>query len=185
MVTGSLQPIGTAIIEELATHGAACIFACSSATTPIAAHESLIAALLNSHPNTKVVPYPLDTSSEADTLALIDDILNACGRLDVWVCSSGLLGPPSIEDLGPGELNKCWENNALAPFFALKYARRAMEKKCAKGNYPNAAPKDAAYGSIIIVGSVASESGGMLPNHSRKMHVHSIVGLLLVCKRKI
>ena len=169
MVTGSLQPIGTAVIEELAAHGAAYIFACSSATAPAAAHEPLMAALSRSQPKTKIVPYPLDTSSEADTLALIDDVLNTCGRLDVWVCSSGLLGPPSIEDTGPGEMAKCWETNALAPFFALKYARRAMEKKCAKGNYPNAAPKDGAYGSIIVVGSIASGHGGMvIPNRSSK-----------------
>ena len=112
------------------------------------------------HPKSKVLPYPMDSSSENDTLALIDDVLNACGRLDVWVCSSGLLGPPSIEDTGPNELQKCWESNALGPFYALKWARRAMEKTCSRGSYPNAAPKDAAYGSIIVVGSVASTYGG-------------------------
>ena len=106
------------------------------------------------------MPYPLDTASEADTLALIDDALHACGRLDVWVCSSGLLGPPSIDDTAPADLERAWQTNALAPFFALKYARRAMEKTCAKGNYPNAAPKDRAYGSIVAVGSTASTYGG-------------------------
>ena len=130
--------------------------------------------LSKSHPSTKIMPYPLDVTSEADNLALIDDVLNTCGRLDVWICSSGLLGPPSIEDTGPREMEKCWETNALAPFFALKYARRAMEKKCAKGNYPNAAPKDAAYGSIIVVGSVASGSGGMPLSHLPEIHVSII-----------
>lgn len=106
------------------------------------------------------MPYPCDPCSEPDTLALIDDVLNASGRLDVWVCSAGLLGPPSIEETGPGEMQRCWEANALAPFFALKYARRAMEKTCEKGNFPNATPKDVGYGSIVVVGSVASTYGG-------------------------
>ena len=35
-----------------------------------------------------------------------------------------------------------------------------MGKKCEKRNYANASEKDRAYGSIIVVGSVASESGG-------------------------
>lgn len=48
----------------------------------------------------------------------------------------------------------------MQPFFALKYAPAAMSKTTPKGNYPNAAPKDIAYGSIIVVSSVASTYGG-------------------------
>ena len=48
----------------------------------------------------------------------------------------------------------------MVPFFALKYAPPAMGKTTPKGNYPNAAPKDQAYGSIIVVSSVASTYGG-------------------------
>jgi NAD(P)-dependent dehydrogenase (short-subunit alcohol dehydrogenase family) len=46
----------------------------------------------------------------------------------------------------------------MAPFLALKYAPAAMKKTTPKGTYANAAPKDAAYGSIIVVTSVASSS---------------------------
>lgn len=48
----------------------------------------------------------------------------------------------------------------MMPFFALKYAPPAMQKTTPKGNYINAAPKDQSYGSIIVVASVASISGG-------------------------
>jgi NAD(P)-dependent dehydrogenase (short-subunit alcohol dehydrogenase family) len=91
---------------------------------------------------------------------LIDEALNAWGRLDVWVCSSGLLGPPSIDMTTPADLQKCFEANSLAPFFALKYAPHAMQKTSPKGSYPNAAPKDQCYGSIIVVTSTASTYGG-------------------------
>ncbi|KAL8994855.1 MAG: hypothetical protein Q9188_006947, partial [Gyalolechia gomerana] len=94
------------------------------------------------------------------TLALIDDILNTWGRLDVWVCSSGLLGPPSITLTTPSDLQKCFEANSYAPFFALKYAPPAMRKLCEKRNYPNAEVKDIGYGSIVVVGSVAAAYGG-------------------------
>ena len=99
-------------------------------------------------------------SDEQDTLTLIDDILNAWGRLDVWITSSGLLGPPSIDATTPADLQKCFEANSLAPFFALKYAPPAMGKLTPKGHYPNAAPKDEKYGSIVVVSSVASTYGG-------------------------
>ena len=87
-------------------------------------------------------------------------MLNAWGRLDVWVTSSGLLGPPSIDATTPADLQKCFEANSLAPFFALKYAPPAMGKLTPKGHYPNAAAKEGKYGSIIVVSSVASTYGG-------------------------
>ncbi|KIW10839.1 hypothetical protein PV08_10138 [Exophiala spinifera] len=160
VVTGANMPVGSAIVTELAAHGAACIYACTTATNsdePPSPYSSLLA---NLYPNTKVIEYPYSISSEQDTLVLIDEALNAWGRIDVWVCSSGLLGPPSIDMTTPADLQRCFEANSLAPFFALKYAPPAMQKTSPKGSYPNAAPKDQAYGSIIIVTSTASTYGG-------------------------
>ncbi|CAG8978810.1 hypothetical protein HYALB_00012210 [Hymenoscyphus albidus] len=117
VITGAQQPVGQAIIQELA-------------------------------------------AKEEETLGLIDDVLNSWGRLDVWVCSSGSLGPSSIDATTPTDLQKCFEANSMAPFFALKYAPPAMTKTTPKLSYPNAAPKDQKYGSIIVVSSVASTYGG-------------------------
>lgn len=139
---------------SLIAHGAACIYTCTSDP------DSTPTTLSPDSPNTKIIPYPLLPSSEESTLGLIDDVLNTWGRLDVWICSSGLLGPPSIDLTTPADLQKCFEANSLAPFFALKYAPPAMAKLCSKGNYPNASEKDRAYGSIVVVGSVAGTYGG-------------------------
>jgi len=108
-----------------------------------------------------VIPYPFNVAKEDETLQLIDEVLNAFGRLDVWVCSSGLLGPASIHDTTPEDLQRAFEAHSVAPFFALKHAPAAMGKLAVeKQSYPNAAPKSQKYGSIIIVGSVASTYGG-------------------------
>lgn len=141
----------------LTAHGAACIYACSELGTE--STQEVVDEVEAEHPNTKVISYPYGLKEE-DTLVLIDDVLNAWGRLDIWVTSSGLLGPPSINSTTPADLYKTFEANSMAPFFALKYAPPAMAKTTPKGNYPNAAPKDAAYGSIIVVSSVASTYGG-------------------------
>ncbi|KAG8530793.1 uncharacterized protein KY384_004150 [Bacidia gigantensis] len=155
--------------SRMATHGAACIYACTPVTDPAA--EKFAKALSTSHPNTKIIPYPLHVSDEPSTLGLIDDILNAWGRLDVWVCSSGLLGPPSIDLTTPADLQKLFEANSVAPFFALKYTPPAMKKLCSRGNYPNAAEKDQPYGSIIVVGSVAGTYGGCWgPGYTMSSH---------------
>ncbi|KAI6912414.1 NAD(P)-binding protein [Hortaea werneckii] len=158
IVTGATQPVGKAVVHELAAHGAACIYACSS--SPSDDYASLAEEVNKQYPSTKVIGYPFKLANEEDTLALIDDVLNAWGRLDVYVTSSGLLGPPSITETTPPDLYKLFEANSMAPFFALKYAPAAMSKTAPKGSYPNAAPKDQAYGSIVVVSSVASTYGG-------------------------
>jgi NAD(P)-dependent dehydrogenase (short-subunit alcohol dehydrogenase family) len=123
-------------------------------------YKGLVEEVEAKFPNTKVIGYPYKQVDEEETLALLDEILNSWGRLDVWVCSSGLLGPASIDETSPNDLRKCFEANSMAPFFALKYGPPAMAKTTPKGNYPNAAPKDQKYGSIVVVSSVASTYGG-------------------------
>jgi NAD(P)-dependent dehydrogenase (short-subunit alcohol dehydrogenase family) len=122
----------------------------------------LIEKVAKDNPNTKVIGYPFNVSKEEETLVLIDEVLNSWGRLDVWVCSSGLLGPASLDATTPADLQRCFEANSMAPFFALKYAPPAMAKTTPKQAYPNATPKDQKYGSIIVVSSVASTYGGRL-----------------------
>ncbi|KAI1844283.1 hypothetical protein JX266_009574 [Neoarthrinium moseri] len=159
VVTGAAQPVGQAIVRELAAHGAASIYACDK---PNAANSfsKLAENVGEEYPNSKVIPFPFNVAREDETLVLIDEVLNNFGRLDVWVCSSGLLGPPSIEATTPNDLQKCFEAHSMAPFFALKYAPAAMAKLTEKGSYPNAAPKSQKYGSIIVISSVASIQGG-------------------------
>ncbi|KAF2648334.1 NAD(P)-binding protein, partial [Lophiostoma macrostomum CBS 122681] len=159
VVTGATQPVGKAIVTELAAHGAACIYACSSSdsNTPYA---ELATSVNSTYPNTKVIGYPYKTDSEEDTLALIDEVLNAWGRLDVWTSSTGLLGPASITHTSPKDLYLAFETTSMPAFYALKYAPAAMQKTTPRGSYPNAAPKDTAYGSIIVVSSVAGTYGG-------------------------
>ncbi|KAK9781015.1 hypothetical protein SCARD494_14267 [Seiridium cardinale] len=159
VVTGAAQPVGQAIIHELAAHGAASIYACDrpSATDSF---SKLVDEIGKEFPNSKVIPYPYNVAREEETLVLIDEVLNNFGRLDVWVSSSGLLGPPSIAATTTDDLQKCFEAHSMAPFFALKYAPAAMAKLTEKGSYPNAAPKTQKYGSIIVISSVASVHGG-------------------------
>ncbi|KAK4173585.1 hypothetical protein QBC36DRAFT_335510 [Triangularia setosa] len=164
VVTGASHLMGQAIIQELAAHGAAAIYACDHSPSPnftTALSTSLSSLTTTLSPDqrptlTKIIPYPTSppsTATEHETLALIDEILASHGRLDVWVCSpSPLVGPPSIFDTTTPILYSLFENHALGPFFALKHAPAAMGKLAAEGaGYPNAVRKKQAYGSIITV----------------------------------
>ncbi|KAK1636714.1 hypothetical protein BDP81DRAFT_319994 [Colletotrichum phormii] len=161
VVTGAAQPVGRAIIEELAGRS---LFATSRRPCDKTVSDETVKPLVNKvhqeHPNTKIIPYPFNVAKEEETLVLIDELLNAFGRLDIWVSSAGLLGPPSINETTPADLQRCFEAHSMAPFFALKYAPPAMAKLTEKQSYPNAAPKSQKYGSIIVISSVASTYGG-------------------------
>lgn len=78
IVTGATQPVGRAVVAELAAHGAACVYACSS--SPHDDYAGLPEAINKDFPNTRIVLYPFRHSSEEETLGLIDDALNAWGR---------------------------------------------------------------------------------------------------------
>ncbi|KAF2225436.1 hypothetical protein BDZ85DRAFT_257494 [Elsinoe ampelina] len=150
IVTNATSPIGQSIITELSTHGAASIYACTLPSSPSFPSPSSTP----SHPTgqTKIIPYPY-LPTEEGTLQLIDDVLNAHGRLDIWttIATSPASGPKSLSSTTPSHLSSLFEANALVPFYALKYAPPAMAKLCIKGSYPNAAPKEQRYGSVIVV----------------------------------
>jgi NAD(P)-dependent dehydrogenase (short-subunit alcohol dehydrogenase family) len=136
--------------------------ACDKTASPTS-YTPLVTRVSQSFPNTRLIPYPFDVTSEDATLSLIDESLAAFGRLDVWVCSSGLLGPASVHDTTPDDLSRCFEAHSLAPFFALKHVPAAMGKLTEEGErwaYPNATPKRQKYGSIVVVSSVAGGYGG-------------------------
>ena len=78
IVTGATQPVGRAIVKELAAHGAACVYACSP--SPNDDFAGLAEEVKKLHPSTEVIGYPYKHASEEDTLGLIDDILNSWGR---------------------------------------------------------------------------------------------------------
>jgi NAD(P)-dependent dehydrogenase (short-subunit alcohol dehydrogenase family) len=162
VVTGASAPVGQAIIEELAAHGAASIYACDK-TADANLFSSLASTLSTKHPNTKLIPYPFDVTSEDATLVLIDEALAAFGRLDIWVCSTSLLGPATIHDTTPDTLTQLIQAHSLAPFFALKWAPAAMGKLTEKkGSYPNAVEKRQRYGSIIVVGGGEAVGPGLV-----------------------
>jgi NADP-dependent 3-hydroxy acid dehydrogenase YdfG len=78
IVTGATHPIGRAVVHELAAHGAAVVYACSS--EPTNDFNGLIDEVKAASPGTKVIGYPFKLADEQMTLALIDDVLNAWGR---------------------------------------------------------------------------------------------------------
>jgi hypothetical protein len=104
--------------------------------------------------------------------------LQKTNSLDVFATAATHAGPPSLTQTSPTTILQLHQTLTLSPFFALKYAPPAMAKTTPKGNYPNAAPKDVAYGSIIIVTSTASSSGKTGAGVAGTMAAHAALGVV-------
>ncbi|GAO52647.1 hypothetical protein G7K_6719-t1 [Saitoella complicata NRRL Y-17804] len=154
---GPKNAIGYSTVLELAAHGVAVIYAIDTTLPNL---DALVSACASTSPNTKILGVELDVNGEQGHLELIDDILNLWGRLDVWVSTSTALGPGHLTSTGPGGLTETMVAEAVAPFWAVKWAPGAMKKVCSKRDYPNAAPKKSSFGSIIVVTHTASQVAG-------------------------
>lgn len=198
MVTGAgaKKGVGPSTVFELAAHGIACVYACDLDDSNF---DELISEFKEQYPGTEVsrstckvklqvIGYQYDTTSEENTLMLIDDILNLWGRLDIWVAVMSL----SMEI--DYRIPESWVQRHLAtphpPIYCIVLTSmhavltgqsnmplpRCL-KTCAKGNYPNATPKPTTYGSIIVVSSTASIYGGMW-GPAYTMTQHAVLGLV-------
>ncbi|BFZ62301.1 hypothetical protein YB2330_003390 [Saitoella coloradoensis] len=156
---GNKNSIGYSTVLELAQHGVAVIYAID---TTLPSLDALVSTCASTAPNTKILGLELDVNGEQGHLELIDDILNTWGRLDVWVSisTSTTLAPGRLTSTGPAALTATMAAEAIAPFWAVKWAPAAMKKVSSKRDYPNAAPKESSFGSIVVVTHTASLGAG-------------------------
>lgn len=78
IVTEATQPVGKSVVTELAAHGAACVYACSS--SPSEDFQTLVDDVKKDYPGTKIINHRSRLADEEAVLNLIDDVLNSWGR---------------------------------------------------------------------------------------------------------
>lgn len=78
IVTEATSPVGKSVVTELAAHGAACVYACSS--SPSEDFQDLVDEVGKQYSGTKIIDHRSKLADEEATLTLIDDVLNTWGR---------------------------------------------------------------------------------------------------------
>ena len=118
VVTGGAQGIGRAIADGLADEGAKVVFADLGGAEEAAAELGGDALGLR-----------VDVSSEADTTALAQAVLDRYGRIDGLVNNAGIyasLVPQPLEEIDIDEWRKVFDVNVLGMFLATRAVLPAM-----------------------------------------------------------
>jgi NAD(P)-dependent dehydrogenase (short-subunit alcohol dehydrogenase family) len=121
VVTGGAQGIGRAIADGLADEGAKVVIA------DIGGAEEAAAELTANGGDALGVR--VDVSSEADTAALAQAVLDRYGRIDGLVNNAGIyssLVPQPLEDIDIDEWRKVFDVNVLGMFLATRAVLPAM-----------------------------------------------------------
>ena len=121
VVTGGAQGIGRAIADGLADEGAKVVIADLGGAEEAAAELGGDAFGLR-----------VDVSSEADTTALAQAVLDRFGRIDGLVNNAGIyssLVPQPLEDIDVDEWRKVFDVNVLGMFLATRAVLPAMREQ--------------------------------------------------------
>lgn len=123
LVTGGSRGIGFGIARHLAADG--CSLVINGVREESAVQEAL--AELRGH-GVEAVYSRGDTGDAADRARLIQDALDAFGRLDVLVNNAGMTSPGRLDILEATEANfdRVMAVNAKGPFFLCQAAARVM-----------------------------------------------------------
>ena len=134
LITGGTTGIGAATAKAFQAEGATVIVTGSNPQTLEKAREEL--------PGIEIIAS--DAGDVAATRALIDEVKNKHGRIDVLFVNAGIAAFAPIETVDEEFFDKQFDINVKGAFFALKYAAPVMSDG----------------GSIILTASVSGSKGG-------------------------
>jgi 3-oxoacyl-[acyl-carrier protein] reductase len=123
VVTGAGRGIGRAIASRLATAGAAVVCADIDAST--AADTARVIGDAGALAEAR----PLDVTRKRDVDALVDDVVDAYGRVDVMVNNAAIIVDGPVLDTTEEELDRVMAVNFKGVFFGCQAAGRHMKEQ--------------------------------------------------------
>jgi acetoacetyl-CoA reductase len=118
VVTGAGRGIGRAIAEELGQEGA--IVAVNYARSQGPAEE--VVAFLREHGSPKSFAVQADVSRADGAAALIQHVIETCGRIDVLVNNAGITIDKTMKNLTTDDWDAVVQNNLNGYFYTVKAA---------------------------------------------------------------
>lgn len=139
LVTGASSGLGRAAAITLARAGADVALVARSAKELQSAKEEI------SKTGRRALTLPTDLAKEEETVAAVEQTIEALGRIDVMVNAAGTDAPGMVEDLGVEGWDRTLNVNLRAPFLLSKAAFPHM--------------REAGGGTIVNISSVAGKKG--------------------------
>jgi 3-oxoacyl-[acyl-carrier protein] reductase len=173
IVTGASKGIGAAIARALGAEGASVVVNYASSR---AGADKVVEAITSK--GGKALAVKADVSKAADAKALIDDALNAFGRLDVLVNNSGVYEFAPLEEVTEDSFHRQFNTNVLGLLLVTQAAAKHLPEGGSVINIgsavtritpPNSAVYTATKGAVDAITGVLSREFGQ-----RKIRVNSI-----------
>jgi NAD(P)-dependent dehydrogenase (short-subunit alcohol dehydrogenase family) len=139
VVTGGASGLGEAMGRRFASEGARVCVA------DIDNDNARRVADAITHAGGEAGAATVDVTSERQVAALVDEVSDTHGRLDVLVCSAAVETRASLEDTGDDDWQRVIDVNLKGPFLCLKHAIPVMVRS--------------GGGSAILMGSVLGAIG--------------------------
>lgn len=155
LVTGAGRGIGRAIAEAFARHGA-CVAA--NDVTPINLDETIRRITASGG---KCKDYVHDVAMKMPVQAMIEEIRDDWGKIDILINNAGVEPHASILNMDEWDWRRTIDVNLTGPFFALQSIGRVM--------------RESGGGAIVNIASIAGRAGGL---RDRSAYVASKMGLI-------
>ena len=155
LVTGAGRGIGRAIAEAFASRGA-CVAA--NDVTPINLDET-VRRITGS--GGKCKDYVHDVAMKMPVQAMIEEIRDDWGKIDILINNAGVEPHASILEMDEWDWRRTIDVNLTGPFFTLQSVGRVM--------------RESGGGAVVNIASIAGRAGGL---RDRSAYVASKMGLI-------
>ncbi len=164
LVTGGAQGLGAAICKRLAQEGAHVVVADLNVQGAETTANEIIAEL-----DRRSFAVKVDVSDEAQVAAMVDQTIDAFGKLDIVVSNAGVLVAEPITEFPAEKWRFVMNVNLFGYFLVAKHAARVMiqqksgviiqinSKSGKKGSYKNSAYAASKFGGIGLTQSLGLE----------------------------
>ncbi len=171
IVTGAAQGLGEALARRLALEGCDVLLADVNLDKARLAAESI-----ERDTGRRTGAVQANVASEPDVQAMVDEAVNAFGKLDILVANAGILRAHDIAEFPADEWRTVIDINLTGYFLCAQAAARAMipnksgtiiqinSKSGKKGSFRNSAYSASKFGGLGLTQSIALD---LAPHHIR------------------
>lgn len=162
IVTGAAQGLGEALARRLAAEGCDVLLADINLDKARAAADAI-----ERDTGRRTGATQTNVASETDVQAMIDEALNAFGKLDILVANAGIVRANDIAEMSLSEWQTVMEINLTGYFLCARAVARVMvpqksgviiqinSKSGKKGSFRNSAYAASKFGGIGLTQSIA------------------------------
>jgi NAD(P)-dependent dehydrogenase (short-subunit alcohol dehydrogenase family) len=139
LVTGGASGLGEVMVSRFAADGDRVVIADVDELRARQIADNLTAV------SRRVEAMTVDVTSEGEVAAMVDDIVERHGRLDVLVCSAAVETRSSVVDCSDDDWQRIIDVNLKGPFLCMKHAIPAIASS--------------GGGAVVLLGSVLGSIG--------------------------